>query len=410
MAFVSAGYWDLDAAFPDRPRRSRATLVALDDRRVAHRARLRRLGPARQPPTWWCSTKRAAGALATASRARRGVHRAQRRREALPSRAEGAVHDLDAAAGGRPQAAPQRRAGDAAWRRASTSAATSPTCAPTPPPCRETALDRGPAPGSRALRRRRTCPTAPRIYARKVKNAQEAHEAIRPAGDSFRTPDSLGRRARRRRAAPLRPHLEAHRRLADGRRHAVSSVSVRLAATATDGRRRPFAASGRTITFPGYLRAYVEGADDPEAELDDRETLLPALAEGDALPAPELEAKGHTTQPAGALHRGVAGEAARGAGHRPAVHLRVDHADDPGPRLRVEEGHRARAHVDRVRGRQRCSSSTSPTSSTTPSPPAWRTTSTRSRRARSSASRGCATFWFGRPGVTDGSPDSRRSG
>ena len=75
------------------------------------------------------------------------------------------------------------------------------------------------------------------------------------------------------------------------------SVSVRLGATAPDGRDTEWAASGRTITFPGYLRAYVEGADDPDAELDDRETLLPPLAVGDALPTPDLEAKGHTTSP-----------------------------------------------------------------------------------------------------------------
>ena len=53
----------------------------------------------------------------------------------------------------------------------------------------------------------------------------------------------------------------------------------------------------RTITFPGYLRAYVEGTDDPSAELDDREAVLPVLAEGHALPEPELEPQGHTTQP-----------------------------------------------------------------------------------------------------------------
>ena len=62
-------------------------------------------------------------------------------------------------------------------------------------------------------------------------------------------------------------------------------------------RRRVRAPPAASITFPGYLRAYVEGADDPDAELDDRETLLPALAEGEALPTPELEAKGHTTSP-----------------------------------------------------------------------------------------------------------------
>ena len=150
----------------------------------------------------------------------------------------------------------------------------------------ETALDRGPQPGPAALRRR-VRPRRPRTYDRKVKNAQEAHEAIRPGGRGRSArPDSLSGELRGDQTPPLRPHLEAHRRLADDRRTRPVSVSVRLAATAADGRDTEWAASGRTITFPGYLRAYVEGADDPDAELDDRETLLPPLAEGDALPDP----------------------------------------------------------------------------------------------------------------------------
>ena len=139
-------------------------------------------------------------------------------------------------------------------------------------------------------------PEKPRTYDRKVKNAQEAHEAIRPAGDSFRTPDSL---AGELRGDELRLYELIWKRtvasqMVDAR---GQSVSVRIGATAADGRDTEFAASGRSITFPGYLRAYVEGSDDPDAALDDRETLLPVLAVGDALPKPALEAKGHTTSP-----------------------------------------------------------------------------------------------------------------
>jgi len=139
-------------------------------------------------------------------------------------------------------------------------------------------------------------PDAPRTYDRKVKNAQEAHEAIRPAGESFRTPDSL---AGELRGDSLRLYDLIWKRtvasqMVDAR---GQSVQVRLGATASDGRDAEFAASGRSITFPGYLRAYVEGADDPEAALDDRETPMPVLAVGQALPAPELEAKGHSTSP-----------------------------------------------------------------------------------------------------------------
>ena len=139
-------------------------------------------------------------------------------------------------------------------------------------------------------------PDAPRTYDRKVKNAQEAHEAIRPAGDSFRTPDSLSGELR---GDELRLYELIWKRtvasqMVDAR---GQSVSVRIGATAADGRDTEFGASGRSITFPGYLRAYVEGSDDPDAALDDRETLLPVLTVGQALPDPTLQAKGHHTSP-----------------------------------------------------------------------------------------------------------------
>ena len=139
-------------------------------------------------------------------------------------------------------------------------------------------------------------PPAPRTYDRKVKNAQEAHEAIRPAGESFRTPESL---AGELRSDQLRLYELIWKRtvasqMVDAR---GESVQVRIGAVATDGRDTLFAASGRSITFPGYLRAYVEGSDDPDAALDDRETLLPVLTEGQALPSPAIEPKGHSTSP-----------------------------------------------------------------------------------------------------------------
>jgi len=139
-------------------------------------------------------------------------------------------------------------------------------------------------------------PDAPRTYDRKVKNAQEAHEAIRPAGETFRTPESLRGELRQ---DQLRLYELIWKRtiasqMVDAR---GQSVSVRIGATAADGRDALFGASGRSITFPGYLRAYVEGTDDPDAALDDRETLLPVLVVGQALPHPELEARGHTTSP-----------------------------------------------------------------------------------------------------------------
>jgi DNA topoisomerase-1 len=82
--------------------------------------------------------------------------------------------------------------------------------------------------------------------------------------------------------------------MADAR---IRRVTLRLTATSTGAEEAVFQASGRTIEFPGYLRAYVEGADDPDAELEDRETLLPPLDEGEAVACRELHAAGHATQP-----------------------------------------------------------------------------------------------------------------
>ena len=139
-------------------------------------------------------------------------------------------------------------------------------------------------------------PDAPRTYAKKVKNAQEAHEAIRPAGESFRTPASL---ARELNVDELRLYeLIWMRTVASQMNDARGmSVQVRLGASSSDGRDCEFVASGKTITFPGFLRAYVEGADDPEAELEDREVILPTVAVGEGLRAEDLRADGHATQP-----------------------------------------------------------------------------------------------------------------
>ena len=76
-----------------------------------------------------------------------------------------------------------------------------------------------------------------------------------------------------------------------------NSVTVKIAGTASDGRDAEFSASGKTITFHGFLKAYVEGADDPNAELDDRERRLPQVNEGDPLSAEEISVDGHATKP-----------------------------------------------------------------------------------------------------------------
>ncbi|WP_405585182.1 type I DNA topoisomerase [Streptomyces sp. NBC_01190] len=137
-------------------------------------------------------------------------------------------------------------------------------------------------------------PDKPRVYAGKVKNAQEAHEAIRPSGDRFRTPAETGLTGDQFRLY----ELIWMRTVASQMKDAVGqSVTVRVAGTSADGRDAEFSASGKIITFHGFLKAYVEGADDPNAELDDRERRLPQVTEGDPLSAEEITADGHATKP-----------------------------------------------------------------------------------------------------------------
>jgi DNA topoisomerase-1 len=139
-------------------------------------------------------------------------------------------------------------------------------------------------------------PAKPRTYASKVKNAQEAHEAIRPAGDSFRTPDEVAGLVEGDEAKLY--DLIWKRTVASQMQDAKGeSVQVRLGGTASSGRDTEFGTSGKVISFPGFLRAYVEGSDDPDADLADQERGLPNLTEGDALPADELDPKGHATKP-----------------------------------------------------------------------------------------------------------------
>ncbi|CAK7288275.1 type I DNA topoisomerase [Streptomyces misionensis] len=137
-------------------------------------------------------------------------------------------------------------------------------------------------------------PPQPRTYAAKVKNAQEAHEAIRPSGDRFRTPAETGLTGDQFKLYELIWKRTVASQMKDA---TGNSVTVKIGGTAADGRDAEFSASGKTITFHGFLKAYVEGADDPNAELDDRERRLPQVAEGDALSADEITVDGHATKP-----------------------------------------------------------------------------------------------------------------
>jgi DNA topoisomerase-1 len=138
-------------------------------------------------------------------------------------------------------------------------------------------------------------PAEPRVYTRKVKNAQEAHEAIRPAGDTFRTP---GQVANQLPSEQFRLYeLIWQRTLASQMSDAVgTTVSVRLGGVSVANEAVVFTTSGRTITFPGFLRAYVEDTDESD-EKDDAEKRLPRLTRGDAVDPREFEPTGHTTNP-----------------------------------------------------------------------------------------------------------------
>jgi DNA topoisomerase I len=138
-------------------------------------------------------------------------------------------------------------------------------------------------------------PAKPRQYERKVKNAQEAHEAIRPSGDSFRTPQQVQREVSRDEHALY--ELIWIRTLASQMEDAKGqTVSLRIAGESSTSEKVEFGASGTVITFRGFLAAYEEGRDETESK-DDDERRLPNLAEGDAVQLKRLEPQGHETNP-----------------------------------------------------------------------------------------------------------------
>jgi DNA topoisomerase-1 len=137
---------------------------------------------------------------------------------------------------------------------------------------------------------------SPRQYTRKVKNAQEAHEAIRPAGETFATPDAVRREldGDEFRLYELVWQRTVASQMADAR---GTTLSLRIEGSAGD-RQVIFSASGRTLTFPGFLKAYVETVDEQAGgEADDAERRLPNLTPGQRLDAIELTPDGHATNP-----------------------------------------------------------------------------------------------------------------
>ena len=245
-------------------------------------------------------------------------------------------------------------------------------------------------------------PDAPRTYASKVKNAQEAHEAIRPAGDSFRTPaqvagDRLSSDERRLYELIWQRTVASQMKDATG-----ESVSVRVAGTSTAGERAEFGATGKVISFYGFLKAYVEGADDPDADRDDRERRLPPLAKTTRSTC--CGSRPPSTPP----------------GPRPATpRRRWSRSSKTGrsggrPRTRPSSAPSSTAATCSRRAPRwsprsspspssPCSSATSASWSTTSSPRGWKTCSTRSPAVRPSGCRGCAGSTSG-PTVTAPTP------
>jgi DNA topoisomerase I len=130
---------------------------------------------------------------------------------------------------------------------------------------------------------------APRQYTTKSKGAQEAHEAIRPAGSSFRTPQDTGLSGREFQLYDLIWKRTMATQMADARQTQITlQIGVEDAI---------FRASGKRIDFPGFFRAYVEGSDDPNAAIEDQDIILPSFKTGDRANCQNLEAIGHETQP-----------------------------------------------------------------------------------------------------------------
>jgi len=301
MRFVQAGYWDIDGVFvppeqsdPTAPRTLSATLVALDGRRLA-------TGASFEQETGLLKDGLDVVALDEASardllRRLEGADVAVRSVDSKPYTrkpyAPFMTSTLQQEAGRKLRFSAQRTMqtaqrlyenGHITYMRTDSSNLSETAVAA----ARQQARD---------LYGPEYVPDAPRRYASKVKNAQEAHEAIRPSGDVFRTPGELAREVSgdELRLYELVWQRTVASQMADAR---GTSASIRLGARTADGTDAEFSASGKVITFPGFLRAYVEGSDDPDAELETAERRLPVVAVGDPLAVTSLEAMGHTTSP-----------------------------------------------------------------------------------------------------------------
>ena len=271
---------------------------------------------------------------------------------------------------------------------------------------------RGSAAGPRAVRRRLRSGRAAACTSRKVKNAQEAHEAIRPAGDSFRTPGEVRNQLSSRRVPPVRADLAAHAGLADGRRGRHDGVGAHRPGVGRRRDGRVLDVSGRTITFPGFLRAYVEDATDEPATANGRQREAAAAARGPRRRSTRAASRrdGHSTSPPARYTEPSLVKALEELGvGRPSTYASIlQTIQDRG--YVWKKGAGARPVVDGVRGDRPARGALQPGWSTTASPRRssriWTTSPTASVRASS----GCAGSTSARPTPTDAQRISAQGG
>ena len=299
------------------------------------------------------------------------------RREALPPPPIRTVHDVDAAARGRPQVPLVVRHDDAGCAAAVRERLHHLYEDGLDQPVRDGPQCR-PGAGPRVVRRRVRAGRGARLHPQGQERAGGAR-GDPPVGRHVPHAGPGGQPAQ---SDEFRLYeLIWQRTLASQMADAVgTTVSVRIGGESVAGERAEFATSGRTITFPGFMRAYVEETEEAGAEKDDAERRLPQLARGNGLTERGFVAKEIRPLPA-PLHQGIADQGARRTWHRPPIdsHLYLDRADDPRPGYVWKKGDRPSSrHVDCFRGR-RLSSPIRPAGPITASPRRSRLTSTRPR-------------------------------
>jgi DNA topoisomerase I len=301
MAFRSAGYWDvtaeLDASVSDAqasPPTFTAKLNSVDGRRVATGRDFDSLGGLKKPDEILVLDESAAGALATGLRgAQLTVSSVEQKPYTRKPYAPFMTSTLQQEAGRKLRFSSERTMsiaqrlyenGFITYMRTDSTTLS------------QSAINAARNQASQLYGQEYVHPQ-PRQYTRKVKNAQEAHEAIRPAGDVFQTPGQLHAQldTDEFRLYELIWQRTVASQMADAR---GTTLSLRISGVSSGGQDVVFNASGRTITFAGFLKAYVESIDDQAGgEADDAESRLPQLEQGQRVDAKELTADGHTTSP-----------------------------------------------------------------------------------------------------------------